>query len=247
MGELGCVAVPRASALRQVGQNLHPASLFLVALRCRAPALRARVGLLRWLKTWSSSFGRRASRASCRPRSPRSRTCATASRSRRRSCSSCAGAWRRGSTQRICSRRSSGCPARCTRQYGHLFTPTLHPHLCTRLCNPHLCTRFSLTSLPERVAAGGRPVTAAPPRRFPPTEPSFLSSSSPVPNAHLLPPPPCSRRSSSVGVCRPSATCCFSRRASRPSGAHRCLLIRALALINTATRRTRCALGSRSA
>ena len=84
-------------------------------------------GRLPWLKTWSSSFGRRASRASCRPRSRRSRTCGTASRCRRRSCSSCGGAWRRGSTQRICSRRSSGCPARCTRQYGLLCTPPLHP------------------------------------------------------------------------------------------------------------------------
>ena len=97
-----------------------------VALRLAGVALRL-AGRLPWLKTWSSSFGRRASRASCRPRSRRSRTCGTASRCRRRSCSSCGGAWRRGSTQRICSRRSSGCPARCTRQYGLLSTPPLHP------------------------------------------------------------------------------------------------------------------------
>ena len=48
--------------------------------------------------------------------------------------------------------------------------------------HPHLCTRFSLTSLPERVAGGGRPFTAAPPRRLPPIEPPSC------PHAHLLPP-----------------------------------------------------------
>ena len=113
--------------------------------------------------------------------------------------------------------------------------------------HPHLCTRFSLTSLPERVAGGGRPFTAAPPRRLPPIEPPFLFPS-PVPmHTSSLPPPPCARRSSSVAECRPSATCCFSRRARIPSGARRCRLIRAQALIDTATRRTRCALGSRGA
>ena len=135
---------PTVRKLLTPGSYYLPVAQVLVCLALRfAPRLvrapgrfSARAGSLRWLTTWSSSFGRRASRASCRPRSPRSRTCTTASLSRRRSCSSCGGAWRRGSTQRICSRRSSGCPALCTRQYGHPCSPPLHPHLCTLTLHP---------------------------------------------------------------------------------------------------------------
>ena len=152
---------------------------------CAPGRFSARVGCLRWRKTWSSSFGRRASRASCRPRSPRSRTCTTASLSRRRSCSSCGGAWRRGSTQRICSRRSSGCPARCTRQCGHPYSPLLqstplhpplHPDSAPTPLHPLLATphrqreslEVAVPSLRRRCAASL------------PIEPSLLSPS-PVP------------------------------------------------------------------
>ena len=63
-----------------------------------------------------------------------------------------------------------------------IHTPALQ--LCTRLCTHTSAPASPSTSPPERASGGGRPFTAAPPRRLTPLEPSLLSPS-PFPHAHL--------------------------------------------------------------